>query len=208
MSRRRLLTIPILIAALSLLVVGGVRAGGSCASEHMSDERGTTVRMTEGCFEPTVIRVKAGDTVTWVNTASVPHNAVGAARSWFAGEVEKPGDRISHRFDEPGVFPYFCHMHMGMVGAVVVEPAEAQGVVTPGGAGGSDAAIAPAASNPSPTAVATAVPADASGPAASPASTPAVPVAAGALAVAAASLILLAVRRRIRRTPAEPVPAP
>jgi plastocyanin len=33
-----------------------------------------------------------------------------------------PGSDYSHSFKEPGVYGYFCAIHMGMWGTIVVEP--------------------------------------------------------------------------------------
>ena len=31
------------------------------------------------------------------------------------------GESVTHRFGEPGIYPYQCYLHPGMVGAIVVE---------------------------------------------------------------------------------------
>jgi hypothetical protein len=40
--------------------------------------------------------------------------------AWGSFEQLRPGDRTAYRFSEPGVYPYVCSWHPGMVGAVVV----------------------------------------------------------------------------------------
>ena len=72
------------------------------------------------CFEPTVVRVDAGQTVTFTNKDPDAHAVTGVANSWGTYDELGQGDTVSYQFDEAGVFPYFCVLHPSMVGAVVV----------------------------------------------------------------------------------------
>lgn len=89
--------------------------------------RTATVKMVSGKrFEPAVVTIKAGDTVTWTNTDTVLHSATAKAQNgkipFNSGML--PKDRsYSHTFTEPGTYDYFCvpHQNMGMKGQVVVE---------------------------------------------------------------------------------------
>ena len=116
------LTIAAFTAALALAFVGGgpVQAGGGCHSDVFSDEANTQVELTKNCFEPTVVRVAPGDTVTWTNSDPDPHTVTGVARTWGNDDNVNAGASVSYQFDETGVFPYFCYFHPSMVGAVVV----------------------------------------------------------------------------------------
>lgn len=78
------------------------------------------VRMVQLRFEPKVIRVKAGTTVTWRNASSAVHNVVGDG---FRGPILFDGQSWSHTFEKTGKFDYICESHagMGMVGTVIVE---------------------------------------------------------------------------------------
>ncbi|HKE97723.1 MAG TPA: hypothetical protein VKG45_02160 [Actinomycetes bacterium] len=115
MARRSL---PVLVAAalaaVVVLTAAPAQAGGGCHAP-LSDGRGTTVVMQDLCFEPMVLRTEPGRTVTWVNRDSVEHPVVGVGDDrGFAGGAQQA------RFDRPGVYPYFCHVHLGMIGVVVV----------------------------------------------------------------------------------------
>ncbi len=94
--------------------------GGGCHGEAMTDARGTAVVMESSCFLPTVLRVEAGDAVTFANRDPVAHMVTGAANSWGEYEELYQGDSVVYSFDESGVYPYFCLLHPGMVGAIVV----------------------------------------------------------------------------------------
>ena len=135
---RRLAAIAITTAMIGLVLAGGApaQAGGGCHSEKITDERGVEVSLEKRCFEPTVVRVDAGQTVTFTNKDPDAHAVTGVANSWGTYDELGQGDTVSYQFDEPGVFPYFCVLHPSMVGAVVVGdgvPAAASGTAADDG---------------------------------------------------------------------------
>jgi plastocyanin len=119
MRRRLPLFVTVIAAALftALFQVPAALAGGYCHTPA-TDARGTTVTMQDYCYTPTVLRVPAGGQVTFVNADKVAHPTVGRGSDWFA-DVASAG-RTTIRFDQAGVYPYFCHEHIGMIGVVVV----------------------------------------------------------------------------------------
>jgi len=95
-------------------------AGGGCHADGMSDAAGTEVRMEGACFTPTVLRVQPGDRVTWTNYDSFAHAVTGAGRTFGDYAELGEGQAVSHELPAAGVYPYFCNLHPGMIGAVVV----------------------------------------------------------------------------------------
>jgi len=79
-------------------------------------------------FEPAVIKVQKGDTVTWVgdamhNSASIQEILPKGASSWEGKLTKEAGEKsITVKFDVDGVYGYKCTPHemFGMVGFVVV----------------------------------------------------------------------------------------
>lgn len=75
-------------------------------------------------FEPALVKVQPGDTVTFVptdamhNSESVDGMIPEGAKPWAGGVSEE----ISVTFEKPGVYGYKCtpHYGIGMVGVVVV----------------------------------------------------------------------------------------
>jgi len=190
--RRRLPPLAVMLVAAvvaALFNVPAAFAGGGC-HEPATDVRGATVTMRNLCFTPTVLRVPTGGKVTFVNKDSFGHPTMGRGSEWFVdGAI---GSSSTVQFDKPGIFPYFCHEHIGMVGVVVV-----------GDGKGSTAAAAPVlvADPPAaaPPAAVSATPASASK--GMPWSVP------GALIVAVALVgagVVVARRRRPRSGPAAP----
>ena len=119
MRRRRLRTLVPLLAVLAATVLAAApaSAGGGCHAPA-TEGRGTTVALTDLCFTPTVLRVQPGSTVTFVNRDTMAHplSRPGGEWGWDGGV----GDRTTVRLDRAGTYPFFCYVHPGMVGVVVV----------------------------------------------------------------------------------------
>ncbi len=119
------------MAALLVVVpTGPATAGGGChrdAAEGQAEGFGSTVEMRENCFTPTVLRVEPGTDVSFVNRDEQAHQVDGVG--WGGGIVMAPGTSFASRFDQPGTYPYSCHLHPGMNGAVVVGDGRGSGRV-------------------------------------------------------------------------------
>jgi plastocyanin len=108
-----------LMLVMAALPLAPARAGGFCHEGGTTQEDTSTVDMKGDCFLPTVAHINVGDSITWRNLDSVEHIVVGAGGSWGTSEIA-PNAVTALRFNKPGVYPYWCHFHLGMVGAVVV----------------------------------------------------------------------------------------
>jgi plastocyanin len=103
-------------AAAAALVAAG------CAGSGESDEpvATTEVEMIKSYrFNPKVIEVKAGDTVTWVNEDNFTHTVqVDGQQDRKVGQ----GESVSITFDTPGSYRYVCTLHsQDMDGEVIVK---------------------------------------------------------------------------------------
>lgn len=115
--RRVLLATAILLTAVVVPAIPA--AAGGCHDPTPTEARGSTVEMTERCFQPTVLHVAPGTTVRFVNVDEAEHviTGVGIRTGWPTVGV---GQSVEMRFDDPGTHTYMCHIHPGMSGAVVV----------------------------------------------------------------------------------------
>jgi plastocyanin len=77
----------------------------------------TEVELFDNRFEPAVISIEAGDTVTWTWRGQAPHDVVGDG---FESDVQTTGT-FTHTFDAGGEYDYVCRIHSGMKGLIVVE---------------------------------------------------------------------------------------
>jgi plastocyanin len=107
---------------LAVLVVG-------CGSTE-SGSGGTTGGGASGVtitraftFDPTLLSVDRGATVTWTNTDIIQHTVTsgepGAPTGRFDKTVE-PTATFSFTFADAGTYDFFCNFHRSMVGQIVV----------------------------------------------------------------------------------------
>jgi plastocyanin len=93
--------------------------GGGCGAV-VTDAAVARITISSFCFGPTVARVQPGDVVTFRNGDPFPHTVLGANGVWGSfGRIEQR-ESVTYRFDRPGVYPYVCTFHPGMVGVIVV----------------------------------------------------------------------------------------
>ncbi len=85
--------------------------------------------LTTDAMDPNPVNVNVGDTVTWTNRDSQPHTVTSGTGGQPDGNFDSspnfdpimaPGATFSHTFDEAGEFPYYCGLHINMVGTVIV----------------------------------------------------------------------------------------
>jgi plastocyanin len=92
-------------------------AGGGCHT-GTTQGKGNRVEMVKACFTPSLLRTDPGTEVTFINRDATTHN-VSASEWGYFGDLNE-GDEFTATFSEPGVYPFACTYHPGMVGAVVV----------------------------------------------------------------------------------------
>ena len=110
--------VAVLLLALVLALVGCSGSGATTPATGASSTAGTTVVEKGFAFTPPTLEVKVGDTVTFKNEDSAPHNvsiddkelgnqATGASVTWTA--------------EKAGTFAYTCTIHPTMTGEIVVK---------------------------------------------------------------------------------------
>jgi len=102
------------------LALGGF-AAGALAGERVAADIKTFQ------FQPKVIEVHAGATVTWTNQDNIDHTITSgtpeAPDGAFASEPFGKGKSFTTTFDKPGEYSYFCSKHKSMHATVKVLPA-------------------------------------------------------------------------------------
>ena len=112
-------TVAVLALAGAVPITAEASGGGGCG-RAVSDARGSSVRIHNFCFLPTILRVRPGETVTFANRDGFAHVVLGANGVWGSFSQLRSHQEVRYRFTRPGVYPYVCTFHPGMVGAVVV----------------------------------------------------------------------------------------
>jgi plastocyanin len=105
--------------AISYVYAPPALAGGGCHGPR-TEAQTNSVLIEHLCFSPMVVHVTPGTTVRWTNRDPLDHTVTGGSGSFGDYEVFGQDKGVSHRFDQPGTYPYFCALHPTMVGAVVV----------------------------------------------------------------------------------------
>jgi LPXTG-motif cell wall-anchored protein len=94
------------------------------------------VVMRDISFVPKTITIDVGDTVTWRNEDSEPHNAIAEDDTFKTATIEQ-GETASATIEQAGTYPYFCSIHAGMKGTVKVGSGGGSGGGGSGSSGGS-----------------------------------------------------------------------
>ncbi len=116
-----------------------------------------TLTLTDNRFEPPSLTVAAGTTVVWVNGGRVPHTVTSSATPFDSG-ILAPGATFSITFERAGHYEYLCELHEGMIGAIDVTGATANGAPTITRVGAPLRSPSPASPTPSTAAGATTAP--------------------------------------------------
>jgi plastocyanin len=108
----------LLLPAVAAAVLFAAGCGGS--GESSEPVATTEVQMVKSYrFDPKVIEIKAGDTVTWTNEDNFTHTVeVDGQEDHKVGQ----GESFSIKFDTPGTYHYVCTLHSkDMDGEVIVK---------------------------------------------------------------------------------------
>ena len=83
------------------------------------NEKATQVVTISGfAFSPASLNINRGDTVTWINQDSAPHDIVGDT---FLSPTLLKGQSYSLTFNQAGTVQYHCGIHPSMRGEVIVK---------------------------------------------------------------------------------------
>ena len=105
----------LLLAALAVLVAAG--CGGAGESSPVATDEVSMAKSYR--FDPKVVEIEAGDTVTWTNNDNFTHTVhVEGQPDHKVGR----GDSVAITFDKPGTYDYVCTLHSNdMRGEVIVK---------------------------------------------------------------------------------------
>jgi plastocyanin len=112
---------------------GDSGGGGASTSEEPAGGGGdgggggAQVGMANIQFDPADLTVKAGETITFTNNESIPHDVhktSGPGDDFASGDTGgmQEGDTFELTLDEPGKYEYVCNVHApGMAGSITVK---------------------------------------------------------------------------------------
>jgi plastocyanin len=109
---------------------GGASDSGAPSGGYGNDGGGgggTKVSMESLQFSPKDLTVKPGETITFTNSESTPHDVhktSGPGEDFASGDTGgmQEGDTFEVTLDKPGKYEYVCKLHEpGMAGTITVE---------------------------------------------------------------------------------------
>jgi plastocyanin len=119
--RARWLPISSAAALVALAVTAAPAGGGEAVSARLRTD--ASVQASDNFFTPSTVTINQGETVTWTNAGTNPHNV------HFQDGFDQPQDpdssgwTVMRKFDAAGSFQYVCEQHPGMTGTVTVNAA-------------------------------------------------------------------------------------
>ena len=80
-----------------------------------------SVTIKDFAFQPNILTVPVGTTVTWANNDPVQHEVISDNGTFDSGMM-MPSDQFTHTFSQPGNYSYYCKIHSYMFGLIQVIP--------------------------------------------------------------------------------------
>jgi plastocyanin len=127
----------VLHAAAASVLVATAACGGSSgtgSTDASTAKADVSVNTALLAFDPEQVHVKPGQTVGWVGGDNITHVLVEGTYDvgsdglrtkqtddkQFSLRLTKKCQQVSHTYDKAGTFTYYCTIHHGMNGTVVV----------------------------------------------------------------------------------------
>ena len=119
-----------ILACIVLVIVACMTAGCSTSPAPAtppvtpaSSGSGNVITISNFAFNPSVLTVKTGTAVTWMNNDGALHTITSdaAAPAAFASDPLSTGASYTFTFTQPGTYTYHCSIHPSMTGTVVVQ---------------------------------------------------------------------------------------
>src|SRR5579859_7351888 len=112
------------LAVAAVVALTGV---GWFAGTANAAPQAVAVEMTNFAFSPAAVNVHTGDTVTWTNHDTAPHDVtVTSGPVAVHSPLLSTGQTWSYTFTTPGTYDYICSIHPDMHAVVTVAAAPAQ----------------------------------------------------------------------------------
>lgn len=117
---------PFVAAAVAVVALAGCGGDDAPSTESAPEAGGASVTIKTFQFEPDPITVEPGTTITFSNEDKIDHTVTAGTREAptpdvFDGQLPEQGATFDLVLDEAGTYDYFCAIHNGMAGQVVVE---------------------------------------------------------------------------------------
>lgn len=130
-SNRILASVAVAALAVTACADGGDESttpapGTETAAGTSTPADAAAVSIDDFAYDPESIAVAAGTEVTWTNEDPALHSVTAGTPEapepdvFDLDPIEDAGQTVSHTFEEPGTYDYFCRYHDFMLGTVEV----------------------------------------------------------------------------------------
>ncbi len=120
-----------LLGVLALVAIIAIAPQAFAANAQVTISKGASATngtcSATSCFDPNVVNVNVGDTVTWTNADTVGHTATSGKPTdnqtgtvWDSSLIKAGGTYTSPPFTTAGTYDYFCMVHPWMTAQVIV----------------------------------------------------------------------------------------
>jgi plastocyanin len=129
-TRKGLIALAVTMLAFALAACGSSDKPVSSGSKPAAPNTVTTKLLS---FKPETLTVKAGTKVTWTAGDGIGHTVTTGTFTVGSDDLRseenpdgtidmplKKGEDVSYTFTKPGTYTYYCSIHKGMNGEVVV----------------------------------------------------------------------------------------
>jgi plastocyanin len=116
-NKRTALLCAISFLNLALFAIAGEMKDANGADPATKDQ----IVIKDFHFTPGTLKVKSGETITWINRDEEPHTVVSVEKQFKKSAPLDTDQEFTTIAGAPGTYSYFCSVHPKMTGTIVVE---------------------------------------------------------------------------------------
>ena len=120
------LYVPFILSTIAIVAIMPQAFADTAITISKGDSADQSCVSAKNCYNPDVVTVAPGTTVTWTNADSVSHTVTSGNPSdnqtgtIFDSSLVRPSATYSFTFKDPGTYNYFCQVHPWMTGQIIV----------------------------------------------------------------------------------------
>jgi plastocyanin len=103
----------------NFLVLGVILILGAVAVSGCTSQSSNTITIQNSSFNPSMLTITAGTTVTWVNKANGTMDVTSDSGLFSSGNITN-GQSFNYTFNDTGTFPYHSSINPSMTGQILV----------------------------------------------------------------------------------------
>jgi plastocyanin len=110
-----------ILFAISSLFVSNFTLGQAEKEASADGAKKNQIVIKDFHFDPQVLTVRSGETITWINRDEEPHTVVSVEKQFKKSGALDTDQEFTITAGAPGTYTYYCSVHPKMTGTIVVE---------------------------------------------------------------------------------------